>query len=349
MSDLDKILKTKDFYEILGVSKQATDEEIKKAYKKGALKYHPDKQKTQEDTKKAQEVFQKFAQAYDCLSNPEKRKFYDVHGTDDPQDRYESHFNTNVSPDDIFKMFFGDQFASGGSFFEELNRGMGGRQGSFRNGNTFYFSTNIGGDPFAAFNRAARGRRHYQQEDEDFQEIHDQQKYQRRQNQNQQYRQQRQQQQRVKKQFNLFTTICQFLPIIFILFFSGVFKSIFNIFKEEENYSMKYSYYYSDLRATQLLNVPYYVNEKKFDQKVQKYDDFLQNLEYKIETSYINQLRTKCYEGQQQKKKYSQQRNMARSERDKKFYENKFKEVDTSSCQKINDLRSQHPEIDVKY
>lgn len=74
-------MKIKDFYEVLGVSKSATDEEIKKAYKKLALKYHPDKNKKLG----SKEVFKKVAQAYDCLSNKEKRQTYDKYGNEAPE------------------------------------------------------------------------------------------------------------------------------------------------------------------------------------------------------------------------------------------------------------------------
>lgn len=69
IDEIKRYLKIKDFYELLGVGKQATDEEIKKAYRKLALKFHPDKNKNTG----AQDVFKKIAQAYDCLSNQEKR------------------------------------------------------------------------------------------------------------------------------------------------------------------------------------------------------------------------------------------------------------------------------------
>lgn len=78
--DVQRMLRTKDFYDILGVSKTATEEEIKRAYKKLALKYHPDKLRLPG----AQEVFKKIAQAYDCLTNADKRAFYDRTGSDQP-------------------------------------------------------------------------------------------------------------------------------------------------------------------------------------------------------------------------------------------------------------------------
>lgn len=65
----------KDFYEILGVKKDATKEEIRKAYKKLALKWHPDK--NPENKKEAEEKFKEIAEAYSVLSDPDKRKEYD--------------------------------------------------------------------------------------------------------------------------------------------------------------------------------------------------------------------------------------------------------------------------------
>ena len=67
-----------DYYKILNVNKRSTPKEIKKAYKKGALKYHPDKNRDNEEW--AQDKFIELTDAYETLSDPEKKKIYDTYG-----------------------------------------------------------------------------------------------------------------------------------------------------------------------------------------------------------------------------------------------------------------------------
>jgi molecular chaperone DnaJ len=82
-----EIIMAKDFYEILGVKKTATEEEIKKAYRKLARKWHPD---VNPGRKEAEQRFKEISEAYDCLGNKEKRKLYDEFGKEGLQSGFDA-------------------------------------------------------------------------------------------------------------------------------------------------------------------------------------------------------------------------------------------------------------------
>lgn len=115
----------RDYYDILGVSRSATADEIKKAYRKLAIKFHPDKNP---GDKEAEENFKEAAEAYDVLSNPEKKQRYDQFGHSG-MGGGGSYGGGGFSMDDIFSQFgdiFGDDNVFG-SFF-----GGGSRRGGAR-------------------------------------------------------------------------------------------------------------------------------------------------------------------------------------------------------------------------
>jgi len=113
----------KDFYEILGVSKGATTEELKKAYRQKALKYHPDK--NQGDAT-AEAKFKEAAEAYEVLSNPEKRSRYDQFGHAGMGNNFGGSYGGGMSMDDIFSQF-GDIFGNFAGFGGGYSRGGGRR------------------------------------------------------------------------------------------------------------------------------------------------------------------------------------------------------------------------------
>ena len=115
-----------DYYKILGVDKGANSEDIKKAYRKLAVKYHPDKNP---GNKEAEEKFKKMSEAYAVLSDSEKRKQYDNYGADG--------FSQHYSQEDIFRGFDINEILRGFSA-----GGAGGRRRS-------YSFQSGGGDPFA--------------------------------------------------------------------------------------------------------------------------------------------------------------------------------------------------------
>jgi DnaJ family protein B protein 12 len=188
-----KILNAKEggrgaHYRVLGVSENATENELKKAYRKRALKLHPDKNSAPH----ADDAFKAVGLAYGTLSDPQKRTIYDRYGDEDPDNRGGGmrpagggvHFRPgqDVSPEDIFNMFFGGGMPGGHM------RGPGG----------VHFASNFG----PGFGAGARHRQQQQQR------------------QQQQRRAQGQRPQQPQEQPNPFQSILQVVPFFLILILS---------------------------------------------------------------------------------------------------------------------------------
>lgn len=137
----------KDYYEILGVSKEATPEEIRKAYKRLALKWHPDKHV--DDKKEAEEKFKEINEAYSVLSDPKKKREYDTGGMD-----FDFGDFNDFDPFAIFKNFFGHGRHGGFGDFnfgideddDFFSQGLGGKHFGFGfNDDDFEFGGDFGG------------------------------------------------------------------------------------------------------------------------------------------------------------------------------------------------------------
>lgn len=135
----------RDYYEILGVDKSASLNEIKSQYRKLALKFHPDRNKSPD----AAEHFKEISEAYAVLSEPEKRKVYDQYGHAGVDGRYSTQDifqGASGNFNDVFRDIFGDSGGGFDSIFESIfgGRGFGGFNASRRQkGSDLLYETSV--------------------------------------------------------------------------------------------------------------------------------------------------------------------------------------------------------------
>ena len=165
----------KDFYGILGVSRNADEKELKKAYRKLAMKWHPDK--NPDNQQEAQAKFQEISEAYDVLSDPEKRKIYDQFGEEGlkvggnpnnfrqqagpsggPRTQYYS-FN-QADAEELFKHFFGNGF---GFSMGDDDDDFGSMFGNQRRGGPSFTRFTTGGNGGPGFQQFTSGGPRFQQ------------------------------------------------------------------------------------------------------------------------------------------------------------------------------------------
>lgn len=140
----------KDYYKILGVNKTATQDEIKKVYRKLAKQYHPDKNS---GDKKAEERFKELNEAYEVLSDPDKRQKYDQLGAN-----YQAYKNSGGAGQDFWEQYGGQRGGGGGQYtyqgdYDDIFGGAGGGGGFSDFFNTIFGSGGFGGG------RSQQGRR----------------------------------------------------------------------------------------------------------------------------------------------------------------------------------------------
>ncbi|CAG00541.1 unnamed protein product, partial [Tetraodon nigroviridis] len=294
-----RIKNCKDFYEILGVPKDASEEDLKKAYRKLALKFHPDKNFAPGAT----DAFKgltcprppptAIGNAYAVLSNPEKRQQYDQYGDQPAAFSAPEHssrsrpahyrtfhrdFEADISPEELFNIFFGGRFPTG----------------------NIHVYTNQGAS-YSQFYQPRR-RRAYERREEVVEENRSQ---------------------------NNFTAFLQLLPVLVLILIS--------VFTQMMATNPPYSLFYKPAmglvvsRETQHMGVPYYV-DKRFEKEY--HGAALDELEKTIESDYIEYLQNSCWKEKQQKSDLANLGQLYRDERLKQ----KAESMRLDNCEKLHRL-----------
>ncbi|XP_056267611.1 dnaJ homolog subfamily C member 18 [Pseudoliparis swirei] len=295
-----RIKNCKDFYEILGVSKDACDEDLKKAYRKLALKFHPDKNFAPAAT----DAFKAIGNAYAVLSNPEKRQQYDQYGdqsaaSSPPQPSSHSRhgyyrsfnrdFEADISPEELFNIFFGGRFPTG-NIHVYTNQGASYSQ--------FYQPRR----------RRAFERREVVEDDDDDDNDNN--------NQNNQSE-------------NTFTALLQLLPVLVLILIS--------VFTQMMATNPAFSLFYKPAiglvvsRETQHMGTPYYV-DTSFEKEYR--GAALDELEKTIESDFIEHLQNSCWKEKQQKSDLANLGQLYRDERLKQ----KAESIRLDNCDKLHRL-----------
>ncbi|KAF9122018.1 hypothetical protein BGX30_002252 [Mortierella sp. GBA39] len=320
-----------DFYKVLGINKDASEAEIKKAYRKLALQMHPDKN----SAPGADEAFKIVSKAFTVLSDPQKRAIFDQHGPEDGKSSGVNYdraspmgaqgfggggmhgmngFGEEVSPEELFNMFFG-----GGNF-----------------GGSFHSAT-FAGPGFGT----RQFRTHPQQ------------------TQHRQHRQHAQQQGGgVGGGTSGFSSLMQILPLILLFimsmasnFFSDSDSSSTAASPASSDFSLGPHGSYQTARFTTTHHVPYFVNERKFRSSFMapgsdhvdmnqvingmKVRQILTQLEENVETAYLRHMRTECI-NEKKRKEVAQNRAMGFFGPDKKMWE-AAQRMTTPSCDAIRE------------
>ncbi|KAF9151312.1 hypothetical protein BG015_006834 [Linnemannia schmuckeri] len=320
-----------DFYKVLGINKDASDAEIKKAYRKLALQMHPDKN----SAPGADEAFKIVSKAFTVLSDPQKRAIFDQHGPEDGRSSGVNYdraspmgaqgfgggmhgmngFGEEISPEELFNMFFG-----GGNF-----------------GGSFHSAT-FAGPGF--------GTRQFRTRPQ--------------QTQHRQHRQHAQQQQGggVGGGTSGFSSLMQILPLILLFimsmasnFFSDSDPSSTGASAAPSDFSLGPQGSYQYARFTNTHRVPYFVNERKFRSSFMapgsdhldlnrvingmKVRQILTQLEEDVERAYLRHMRTECI-NEKKRKEVAQNRAMGYFGPDKKMWE-AAQRMTTPSCDAIRE------------
>ena len=132
----------RDYYEVLGLSKDASPNEIKSQYRKLALKFHPDRNKSED----AAEHFKEISEAYAVLSDPKKKQVYDQYGhagVDDKYSRDDIFQGAGANFNDVFQDLFGGSGGGFDSIFDSIFGGRGGFGSSQQRGSDMLYETSI--------------------------------------------------------------------------------------------------------------------------------------------------------------------------------------------------------------
>ncbi|KAI9270234.1 hypothetical protein EDC94DRAFT_535422 [Helicostylum pulchrum] len=247
-----------DYYKVLKVAKNCTEVEMKKSYRKLALKFHPDKNKTPG----ADEAFKLISKAFTILSDPQKRAVHDAGGSDPEQRGGGGHpgfsgfraqnfgaspFGEEISPEDLFNMFFGG--------------GQGANMANMRQGQTFSF----GGNGFSSATFVGPGFR------------------------TRSFGQQQQQAQ-AQPEKTIWTILLQILPLI-LLFGYTLFSGLLT--DETPIFSFQSTSVYSQPRMTKSHHVPYYVDPNAFSPYLSN-NYKLSKVEQQVEVDWVRSLQQSC-------------------------------------------------------